>query len=522
MQRQPGFGEADRILATTTLSFDISVIEMFLPLIAGGSIAVVDRATAKDAQRLNSAIERHQVNIVQATPAMWRMILESDFAGGSNMTFYTGGEPLPRDLLQKMLPHCREVWNLYGPTEAAVYASIMRLTQPDERILIGWPMANTELLVVDEQNELCPPETPGELLIAGVQLATEYLNRPELTAERFVTIRGQRCYRTGDLARVTADGLIDHLGRIDDQIKLNGHRIELGEIEAALARQPGVRQAAVVLREDTPGNPHLVGYVLQQPHEQFHWATAREALKACLPDYMIPAIAVVIDKFNYTPSGKLDRKAFPAPDFDRSALSTAFVPPRSDIERGIAAVWQRLLQVEPIGVEDNFFELGGNSLRAATFLRQLRDDHQLKLSIARFFDAPTIRGVVRNATQSSDLLSTDDKSIESVPLSTRDIVQQPPKHLRSSGCRLAFQEPPTFNNSGETWWMESNPSLLPASRTRSISRSRAHCRPTLRARAWDHRWSRQLRCQLLCRTTKVGSVDRSSTTRDVGSGVRST
>ncbi len=254
LQRQPGFRDTDRILATTTLSFDISVVEMFLPLITGGSIAIVDRETAKDAQRLNQAISRHSVSVIQATPAMWRMILESDFVGGPHLTFYTGGEPLPRDLMQKMLPHCREIWNMYGPTEATVYASIMRLSQAEERILIGWPVANTELIVVNEHNELCPPEIAGELLISGVQLATGYLNRPELTAERFVTIGGKRYYRTGDLARVTAEGLVDHLGRIDAQIKLNGHRIELGEIEAALASQAGVRQAAVTLREDVPVN----------------------------------------------------------------------------------------------------------------------------------------------------------------------------------------------------------------------------------------------------------------------------
>ena len=402
MQRQPGFGTTDRILATTTLSFDISVVEMFLPLISGGSVAIVDRDTAKDPQRLSAAIAHHGVNVLQATPAMWRMILESEFVGGEHLTFYTGGEPLPRDLMQQMLPHCREIWNMYGPTEATVYASIMRLTQADERILIGWPVANTELIVVDEHNELCPAETAGELLIAGVQLATGYLNRPELTAEKFVNIRGKRYYRTGDLARVTQHGLIDHLGRIDAQVKLNGHRIELGEIESALASQTGVRQAAVTFREDVPGQPRLVGYVLTKDDQPFNWPTVRESLKARLPEYMVPAIVVAVDRFNYTPSGKLDRKAFPAPQFDRQVLSSEFVPPRTEIERTIVQLWQSILQVEPIGIEDNFFELGGNSLRAATFLQQLRSQCGLQLSRPKFFDAPTIRGVLQNVVQTSE------------------------------------------------------------------------------------------------------------------------
>ncbi len=403
MQREPGFRETDRILATTTLSFDISVLEMFLPLISGGSIAIVDRETAKDPQRLSEAITQHAVNIIQATPAMWRMILESNFAGGKHLTFYTGGEPLPRDLMQQMLPHCREIWNLYGPTEATVYASIMRLTQPDERILIGWPVANTELIVVDEQNQLCPPETAGELLIAGVQLATGYLNRPELTAEKFVTLGQKRYYRTGDLARVTADGLIDHLGRIDAQVKWNGHRIELGDIEAALASQAGVRQAAVVRREDIPGQPRLVGYVLMKENHTFQWSTVREALQAKLPEYMVPSIVVATDQFYYTPSGKLDRQAFPPPQFDRHALSTEYVPPRTEIEHKLVQIWQSILQVEPVGVADNFFEMGGNSLRAATFLQQMKAHAGLSLSRPKFFDAPTIRGAIQNATQSSDL-----------------------------------------------------------------------------------------------------------------------
>ena len=427
MKQQPGFTSTDRILATTTLSFDISVVEMFLPLITGGSIAVVDRETAKDAGRLITAISRHQVNIVQATPAMWRMIFESDFVGGSHLTFYTGGEPLQRDLMQKMLPHCREIWNLYGPTEATVYASIMRLTNPNERILIGWPVANTELLVVNDQNELCPPETPGELLIAGVQLATEYLNRPELTAEKFVMIHGKRYYRTGDLARVTADGKIDHLGRIDSQIKLNGHRIELGEIESALASEPGVRQAAVTLREDTPGSPRLVGYVLPQNGETFDWRSVRETLLQTLPEYMVPSIVVSVDHFHYTPNGKLDRKAFPPPEFDRSFLSSEFVSPKSEKERTVSAIWQSILHVEPIGIDDHFFELGGNSLRAASFLRQLRQECNLELSSARFFDAPTIRALLKNAT-----LSIDTKPLEATPAASLSNQSSKPAHGKSA------------------------------------------------------------------------------------------
>jgi len=262
MIEAPGFSSSDRILATTTLSFDISVAEMFLPLVVGGSVAVVDRATAKDTNALVEAMERYEVSFMQATPAMWRMILETEFAGRPDLTFATAGEPLPRDLIRPLLDRCGELWNLYGPTETTVYSTAAKITSDEGRILIGTPIANTQVYIVDPSNDLCPPETPGELLIGGDGVTLGYLKRDDLTAEKFIDFKGSRFYRTGDLACLTDEGQIFHMGRMDNQIKFNGHRIELGEIDAALAMQPGVRQAAAVVREDRPGDKRIVGYLL--------------------------------------------------------------------------------------------------------------------------------------------------------------------------------------------------------------------------------------------------------------------
>ncbi|QEG22143.1 type I polyketide synthase [Mariniblastus fucicola] len=394
MIESPGFTQGDRILATTTLSFDISVAEMFLPLITGGSVAVIDRQSAKDTTALVAAIENFDVTFMQATPAMWRMIVEADFPGKPTMKFITAGEPLPRDLIQPMLNRCGEVWNLYGPTETTVYSSGTRITSDTGRILIGAPIANTQVYVVDENDDLCPPETEGELLIAGAGMTLGYLNRPELNAEKFVQWNGVQVYRTGDLAKMTIDGQIDHLGRIDDQIKFNGHRIELGEIDAAMAMQPGVRQAATVLREDRPGDPRLVGYLLAAEDETPNVAEIRRILSMLLPDYMVPNIIAIVDQFQYTPSGKLDRKAFDPPSTARPDLGVEYAAPKTDEERKLSKLWSEVLQIDRIGLRDNFFELGGNSIRAVKLVATVKKELGIDITGAEFFDNPTIESFV--------------------------------------------------------------------------------------------------------------------------------
>lgn len=389
----PGFTSQDRILATTTLSFDISVAEMFLPLLVGGSVAIVDRKTAKDSKALIESIERYHVTFMQATPAMWRMMAESKFAGRKEMKFVTAGEPLPRDLIKPLLDRCGELWNLYGPTETTVYSSGIRISNDVDRILIGRPVANTNVFIVDENDQLCGPEVAGELLIGGDGLTKGYLNRPELNAKRFIQWNGQQVYRTGDLAKITNDGQIDHLGRMDGQIKFNGHRIELGEIDAAMAMQPNVRRAATVLREDRPGDRRLVGYLLATD-EQPDPIAVRAAIGETLPDYMVPNQIVVVESFPYTPSGKLDRNAFSPPSTARPELGIEYVQPVTRQELQLSEIWAEILQIDSIGVNDNFFELGGNSISVVRAVTRMNEQLGLKVSNAEFFDSPTIASLI--------------------------------------------------------------------------------------------------------------------------------
>ena len=397
----PGYTADDRILATSTLSFDISVMEMFLPLVVGGSVAVVDRATAKDTIALVKAMHRYEVNFMQATPAMWRMILEADFDGQADMKFVSTGEPLPRDLIRPLLDRCGELWNLYGPTETTVYSTLAHVTSEKGRILVGAPVINTQVFIVDESNELCPPETPGEMLIGGEGVTLGYLKREELNAEKFVDYKGQRVYRTGDLALLTDDGQFFHMGRMDNQIKFNGHRIELGEIDAALAMQPGVRQAASVLREDRPGDKRIVGYLLVDKDNGPDLAKIRAAVGQTLPEYMVPNLVVVVDEFPYTPSGKLDRKSFAPPSTKRPSIETEFVKPKTKEERGLAKIWCDVLQLDEVGTQDNFFELGGNSIRAVKVVAQAKAKMGIDVTGAEFFDNPSIASFLRMSGGSS-------------------------------------------------------------------------------------------------------------------------
>ena len=401
----PCFTENDRLLATTTLSFDISVVEMFLPLITGGSVAVVDRETAKDTHALVAAMKKFDISFMQATPAMWRMILEVDFDGSDSMTFVTAGEPLPRDLVDPLVQRCGELWNLYGPTETTVYSTGALVKSSDTKVLVGVPFSNTQIYIVDEDDQLCPPESEGELLIAGDGVTLGYLGRPDLNAEKFVSWNGTTVYRTGDLARMTKDGQVDHLGRIDNQIKFNGHRIELGEIDAAMAIQDGVRQAATVLREDRPGDKRLVGYLLAEDGKQPNIAEIRNNISKTLPEYMVPNTITIVDSFKYTPSGKLDRKSFDPPSTERPDIGIEYVAPKTADEKQLATLWGEVLQLDRVGVNDNFFELGGNSIRAVKLVASVKKELEIEVTGAEFFDNPTIGAFLGLTEKKQDLVA---------------------------------------------------------------------------------------------------------------------
>jgi amino acid adenylation domain-containing protein len=394
MRQQPGLRAEDTWLAITTLSFDIAALELFLPLIVGARVVVASRETVINGAALAETLRREQVTVMQATPVTWRLLLEAGWAGKADLKILCGGEALSLDLAEHLLTRGASLWNMYGPTETTIWSTLCKIEPGQEVISIGRPIANTEVYLLDAHLQPVPVGVPGELCIGGDGLARGYLNRPELTAERFIPHPfsdepGARLYRTGDLARYRTDGMIEHLGRLDFQVKLRGFRIELGEIEAVLSQHAAVRQAVVMAREDVPGNKRLVAYVVsQQPGPTS--SELRDFLKEQLPDYMVPSAFVCLAALPQTPNGKVDRRALPAPELTNRTADKTFVAPRLRVHDQLISIWEELLEVRPIGIRDNFFELGGQSLLAARMLRRIEQVFGKKLPFVTLFAEPTI------------------------------------------------------------------------------------------------------------------------------------
>ncbi|HEV7919677.1 MAG TPA: amino acid adenylation domain-containing protein [Thermoanaerobaculia bacterium] len=393
MLEAPGLTPADTVCAITTLSFDISVLELLLPLIIGAKAAVSDRATATDGKRLAQFIRDSGSTVVQATPASWRMLLDAGWEGVPGLKILCGGEPLPRDLADLLLARVGELWNVYGPTETTVWSVLDRVL-PDQPITIGKPIRNMRMYVADANMQLVPDGVPGELLIGGLGLGHGYVNRPELTADRFIPdpfsgIEGARLYRSGDIARWRRDGRLEILGRSDGQVKLRGFRIELGEIEGALREHAAVRQVVVVLREDRPGDKRLVAYVV--PHQAAPATNELRAhLRAMLPDYMIPSAFVVLEKLPISPNGKVDRRALPMPELSDINEVAAPVAPRTAEEEQLAEIWADVLGLPAVGIDDDFFVLGGHSLLATQLIARVGRTFGVDLPLRRLFEAPTV------------------------------------------------------------------------------------------------------------------------------------
>lgn len=384
MQRRPGFSADDSLLAVTTISFDISILEIFLPLVTGGRVALASEREVGHAKRLRQAIERENVTVMQATPATWRMLLDSGWAGSNGLKVLCGGEAFPRDLADRLVPICGSVWNMYGPTETTIWSAVGRVLAEDSGVPVGTPIDNTRIYVLDERMNLVPDMVRGELFIGGGGVAREYLNRPELTAERFVddpfvAEDGARIYRTGDVARWLPDGRLDCLGRVDHQLKVRGFRIEPGEIEAVLMEEAGVRDAVVVASEFGPGDVRLVAYAVPGPDGEPMASELRTELRRRLPDYMIPNIFQFLDALPLNASGKVDRGALPDPrGFATRASSSS--PPGTEAEKMLASVWQEVLGVEQVHVEDNFFDLGGHSLLAMQVTARLESREGIQIN----------------------------------------------------------------------------------------------------------------------------------------------
>ncbi|APB65261.1 non-ribosomal peptide synthase/polyketide synthase [Pseudomonas aeruginosa] len=407
--RQPGMLARDRLLSVTTFSFDIFGLELYVPLARGASVLLASREQAQDPEALLDLVERQGVTVLQATPATWRMLCDServDLLRGC--TLLCGGEALAEDLAARMRGLSASTWNLYGPTETTIWSARFRLGE-EARPFLGGPLENTALYILDSEMNPCPPGVAGELLIGGDGLARGYHRRPGLTAERFLpdpfAADGSRLYRTGDLARYRADGIIEYLGRIDHQVKIRGFRIELGEIETRLLEQDSVREAVVVAQPGVAG-PTLVAYLVpteaalvgaESARQQELRSALKNSLLAVLPDYMVPAHMLLLENLPLTPNGKINRKALPLPD--ASAVRDAHVAPEGELERAMAAIWSEVLKLGHIGRDDNFFELGGHSLLVTQVVSRVRRRLDLQVPLRTLFEHSTLRAYAQAVAQ---------------------------------------------------------------------------------------------------------------------------
>ena len=392
---RPGYSADERQVAMTTLSFDISVLELLLPLWVGARTVIATRDTAGDPAKLAALIASSGATSMQATPTTWRMLLDGGWQAPAGMTLMTGGEPLLRELAGRLTANGARLWNLYGLTETTVWSSVAEVAPGTGTVPLGGPIPAMSYYVLSPEGEPVPVGVFGELYIGGEGLGRCYLRRPGLTAASFVPDPfcghpGARMYRSGDRVRWRADGTLEISGRLDTQVKLRGFRIELGEIEAALREHPLVREAAATVREDVPGDPRLVGYVVPMPEGTPTAAGLRALLHARLPEYMVPGAFVLMEALPLTPSGKTDRRALPAPDA-ADVPASAYEAPSTPTETAVAEMWRDILRVPRVGATDNFFELGGHSLLATQVVARIRNLLGATLPVRTLFEARTVR-----------------------------------------------------------------------------------------------------------------------------------
>ncbi|GLV53936.1 hypothetical protein KDH_07870 [Dictyobacter sp. S3.2.2.5] len=417
---RPGMTAEDRVLAVTSLSFDIAVLELLLPLTVGAQVFVVSRAVTTNGADLLHWLEQVRPTLMQATPATWRMLLTSGWTGEqqhvqrASLKMLCGGEVLPQEIVRPLLERGASLWNMYGPTETTIWSTLDQVV--DEReVLIGRPIANTRIYVLDEHLMPTPAGVVGELYIAGDGLAWGYRQRPELTAERFLpepfgVHPGARMYRTGDLARWNTAGKLECLGRTDRQVKLRGHRIELGEIETVLAQHPAVQSCAVIVYEVSAGNQQLVAYVVPEVGMAPTMVELRHYLRDALPEYMVPGTCVLLESLPLTPNGKVDRKNLPAPVEASESQLRQLAAPRNSFEELILALWREILGYQQVGIEDNFFEIGGHSLLVNQLIARLRATFNVQISMRAIFHAVT---VADQAALIQELLQTEQDLLPS-------------------------------------------------------------------------------------------------------------
>jgi amino acid adenylation domain-containing protein len=365
MAKEPGFGTTESLVSVTTLSFDISVLELFLPLLVGGPCILASPEERTDGKRLRNLINQSGSHVMQATPSTWRLLLDSGWEGDAKGKFMCGGEAMPRDLANRLCELGHEVWNMYGPTETTVWSTVQKVEPGSVVVPIGKPIANTSTYILDASGQPVPKNVIGALFIGGIGLARGYLNRPDLTSGKFVpdpfsSSPGARMYATGDLGRWNSNGVLECLGRTDSQIKLRGFRIESGEIESVLLEHAQVSGSAVVVHDDPTGKKRLIAYV--QTIEEVDSVTLLDWCRAKMPSHMVPSLILFLEALPLTNNGKINRSALPAAEYIDIETQDSYQAPGNDIEHKLAGIWSSVLNVRRVGVNDNFFELGGDSI----------------------------------------------------------------------------------------------------------------------------------------------------------------
>ena len=424
MQQDLNLHPGDVLLSVTSLSFDIAVLELLLPLVAGATVEMVDRATAVDGQQLTATLAQTQATFMQATPATWRLLLEAGWTGSPTFTMLCGGEALTPDLAAQLLPRGAALWNLYGPTETTIWSTRYRLTTAADAAVVGHPIANTQLYVLDEQQQQLPIGVVGELYIGGAGVARGYVGRDDLTAERFVPDRfsgipGTRLYRTGDRVKYRADGCVEYVGRVDYQVKLRGFRIELGEIEAVLSQHPQVRQAVVLLSGEHP-QQYLCAFLVAENDQAIDANELRSFLKEILPQYMIPSSFVALESLPLTPNRKIDRQALAAIDSIELPPTTSYIPPKTLDEKQLATIWAEILGVQQVGTQDNFFDLGGHSILVIQLWTRIKELFKVEVPLRGLFEAPTITEQLKVITNLQQPVQSIQELVTTIAVDLRE------------------------------------------------------------------------------------------------------
>ena len=416
MGQELSMGGNDVFPALASFAFDMCIPELYLPLLTGGRVAIGSRHLAGNGEELAAWLQKISATIVHATPTTWNLLLEAGFSG-RGLKRVIGAEPMPQELCRRLLESDASLYNFYGPTETTVWSAFHHFRSKEEPVVVGRPLANTQIYILNKNLQAVPVGVSGEIHIGGDGVTCGYLNRPELTAEKFIPNPFSdnpqaKLYKTGDLGRYLPDGRIEFQGRADNQVKIRGYRIELGEIETVLSQHGSVQECVVIAREDVVGDKRLVGYVVPTSEKKLDTAELRSWMQSRLPEYMVPVAWVEMERLPLSPNGKVDRKNLPAPDYTRPELGHEYQSARTPAEEVMAGIWAEVLKLDQVGTADDFFELGGHSLLATQVVSRIRQAFQVELPLRALFEAPTVSGLAERVDQ----LQRQQQGLQSPPI----------------------------------------------------------------------------------------------------------